>query len=128
MCCSNIKREAQGILCGSKEFHHDCFVFEVRMMTDHMLLVAIFKKDITNLSHRLQRILLQIHQYNIRNQYKPGQLFIQTNKYINKDEEIPRMSININAIETYTDITECMTTEEIVLVIIDEECIGELSK
>ena len=35
------------------------------MITDHKLLEATFKKDIASLSHRLQRIPLRIHQYNI---------------------------------------------------------------
>ena len=50
---------------------------QVSAITDHKPLVVIVKKDVTSLSHRHQRILLQIHQYNIRILYKPGpQLFI----------------------------------------------------
>ena len=87
------------------------------MINDYKLLVDIFKKDVTNLSHTLHRILVYIHQYNIRNLYKPGpHLFIadwqsRHNHSINKYEEISGMSININVRETYTDIPECMTKE-----------------
>ena len=48
----------------------------------------------------------------------------RNNHSINKDEEIPGMSININAVETCIDILECMTAEEIELVTLDEELIG----
>ena len=41
---SNIEREALSILYRLKKFHHYCCVTEVHMITDHKLLVAIFKK------------------------------------------------------------------------------------
>ena len=41
------------------------------MITDHKLLIAIFKKDITSLSYRLQRILLRMYQYNMGILYNP---------------------------------------------------------
>ena len=40
---SNIKREALGILHGLERFHHNYFAREVSIITDHELLVAIFK-------------------------------------------------------------------------------------
>ena len=61
MCYRNTERESLGILHGLEKFYYYCFTHEVSMITDHQLLVAIFKKYIANLSHRLQRILLCIH-------------------------------------------------------------------
>ena len=55
---SNIEREALSILHGLADFHHNCFAHEVDIITDHKLLVTIFKKDVTSLSQRLQRIPL----------------------------------------------------------------------
>ena len=46
---SNIKQEALGILHGLEKFHHYCFGREVLIITDHKLLVSIFKKDVTTL-------------------------------------------------------------------------------
>ena len=89
------------------------------MNTDHKPLVAVFKKDIAILSHRLQQLLLCIHQYNVWIFYDPGPptsyswLAIQTIPQQNRDEEIPGKRLNINATETCMDIPECMTTEEI---------------
>ena len=48
----NIEKEALGILHGLEKFHHYCFVREVSKITDHKLLVAIFKKDVALLSQR----------------------------------------------------------------------------
>ena len=67
------------------------------MITDHKLLATIFRKDDASLSHRLQRILLWIHQYNIRILYKlRKQLFItdclsRHNHDTNRVEEIQGM-------------------------------------
>ena len=46
-------------------------VNEVSVSTDHKPLLATFKKDVVTLSCRLERILLCIHQYNIKILYKP---------------------------------------------------------
>ena len=51
---SNIEKEALGILHRLNKFHHYCFVREVGIITDHKLLVAIFKKDVAMLSQRIQ--------------------------------------------------------------------------
>ena len=70
--CSSIEREALGMLYGHEKFHHYCFVREVSIIMDHKPLIAIFKKDVTTLSQRMQQILLSIHQYRVRIIYKPG--------------------------------------------------------
>ena len=51
---SNIEREVVGILYGLIKFHHHCFAREVSIITDHKLLVVIFKKDVATLSQRLK--------------------------------------------------------------------------
>ena len=63
-CYSNIEREALDILHALEKFHHYCFAHEVNIITNHKPLVAILEKDVTGLLHRLQEILLSIHQYN----------------------------------------------------------------
>ena len=55
---SNIKQEALGILYGLEKFYHYCFAREVLIITDHKLLVAIFKKDMAMLSQHIHCILL----------------------------------------------------------------------
>ena len=67
---SNIEREALHILYGLEKFHHYCFVREASIITDHKPLITIFKKDVATVPHRLQSILLRIHQHRIRIIYK----------------------------------------------------------
>ena len=74
---SNTEREGLSSLYGLETFHHYCFIHEVSMIIDHKPLVTICGNDASSLSHRLHRILLWIHQYNIRILYKTEpQLFI----------------------------------------------------
>ena len=47
---SNIEREVLDKLYMFEKFHHDCFVREVSIITDHKPLVTIFKKDVAILS------------------------------------------------------------------------------
>ena len=50
------------MLHGLERFHHYCFAMEVSVIMDHKSLVAIFKKDVANLSQGIQCILPRIHQ------------------------------------------------------------------
>ena len=69
--------EVLGILHGLKNFHHYYFEREVHIITDHKLLVSIFKKDVAMLSQHIQHILLNVHQYRVQILYKPGpEIFI----------------------------------------------------
>ena len=125
----NIEREALGILHGLEKFHHYCFAREVSIITDHKPPVAISKKDIATLSQWIQCILLRIHQYRIRILYKPGpEIFIADwlswgNHKENKDEVIHGMDIRVDAIQTSTNVLECMSVQQIQQVTAQHKCL-----
>ena len=104
-----------GILHGLERFHYYSFVRQVSIITDHKPLVAIFKKDVATLLEGIQHILLRIHKFQVRIFYKPGpDLFItdwlsRHNHTENKDSEIYGMDIKVDAIQTATNIPECMS-------------------
>ena len=116
---SNNEREALGILHGLEKFCDNCFAREVSIITDHKPLAAIFKKDVATLSQRIQLILLRIHQYGVRIMYKPGRCMFITgwlsrqNHTENKDTEIPGMQLNIEATQTTTNISDCITMKQL---------------
>ena len=116
---SNIECEALGILHGLEKFHHYCFGRGVLVITDHKLLVSIFKKDVATLSQRIQRILLKIHQYRVQVTYKPGpDIFIadwlsRHNHTEGKDQPIKGMELWIDVIQTTTDMPECLSMTEL---------------
>ena len=71
------------------------------------------------LSQHRQHILLKIHRYRIQIVYKPGpKIFIsdwlsQHNHEEGKDEPIRDMDIRIDAIQSVTDIPECISIKQI---------------
>ena len=95
-----------------------CFAREVSIIADHKPLVAIFKKDVATLPQRIQGILPRIHQFRVKILYKPGPyLFItdwlsRHNHTENKDAEIPGMDVKVDAIQTMTNIPECMSKQQ----------------
>ena len=97
------------------------------MPTGHKQLVEIFKKDVASLSHRLQRILFQIHQYKIKILYMPRpQQFIadlesRHNHEANRDEAMPGNYRTIHTIVSCTDIPNCKGAEKIRIPISDNE-------
>ena len=117
--CSNIKREALGILHGLEKIHHYCFGRKVLIITNHILLVSIFKKDLATLLQFIQCIMLKIHQYRVQIIYKPGPKFFIAdwlpwhNHVEGKDKPIKDTDIRIDAIQSVTYILECMSILQI---------------
>ena len=116
---SNIECKALGILHGLERFHHYCFGSEVLVITDHKLLVSIFKKDVATLSQRNQHILLKIHQYRAQIIYKPGpDIFIadwllRHNHAEGRDQPIKGMELWVDIIQTATDMPEYLSMTEL---------------
>ena len=116
---SNIKWDALGILHSLEKFHHYCFGREVLIITDQKLLLSMFKKDVSMLLQCIQCKLLKIHQYMVQIIYKPGpEIFIADwlswhNHVEGKDKPIKDMDIRIDAIQSATDIPECVSMSQI---------------
>ena len=116
---SNIKHEVLGILHGLEKFHHYCFGREVLIITDHKPLISMFKKDVAILLQCFQCILLKIHQYRVQIIYKPGhKIFIadwllRHNLIEGKDKPIEDMDIQVDTIQSMTDMSECISMAEI---------------
>ena len=91
---SNIEREALGILQGLGKFHHYCFGREVLIITDHKLMVSIFKK-------RCSTYCLKFINTGSQIIYKPGPKFFIAdwfschNHVEGKDKPIKDMDIRI---------------------------------
>ena len=108
-----------GILHGLEKFHHYCFGRKVLVITDHKPLVSMLKKDVATLSQHIWHILLKIHQYRVQIIYKPGpEIFIadwpsRHNHTEGKDEPIKGMDIQVDAIQTAMDMSDCISMAEI---------------
>ena len=79
----------------------------------------MFKKDGAALSQCIQCILLKIHQYRVQVIYKPGpEIFIadwllRHNHTEGKDKPIKGIDVWVDAIQTTTDMPECISMLEI---------------
>ena len=116
---SNIERKALGILHGLEKFHYYSFSREVLIISDHKLLVSMFKKDVATLSQHIHCILLKIHQYRVQMIYKPDpEIFIadwlsRHNHTEGKDKPIKGMEVQVDMIQTVMDMPECVSMVEI---------------
>ena len=115
----NIKHEVLGILHGLENFHHYCVSREVLVITDHKPLILMFKKDIATLLQCTQDILLKNHQYRVQIIYKPGSeiciadWLLRHNHVEGKEKPIKDMDIRVDAIQSMTDMPECISMAEI---------------
>ena len=76
---------------------------------------SYIQKDVATISQCIQWVLLEIHQYRVQILYKPrSEIFIVDwlswqNHKEGKDELIEDMDIRVDAIQSTTDIPECMS-------------------
>ena len=116
---SNIEHEVLGILNGLEKFHHYCFGREVLVIINHKPLVSIFNKDVATLSQWIQCFLLKIHQHRVQIIYKPGpDIFIadwlsRHNHAEGKDQLIKGMEVQVDIMQTATDMSECLSMTEL---------------
>ena len=124
---SNIKGGALGILHGLEKFHHYCFGKEVLIIMDHKPLVSIFQKDVATLSQHIQCILLKIHQYRVQIMYKPvpdiftADWLSRQNHVEGKDKPLEDMDVQVDAIQSTTDMPECVSMVEIQQVLAQDD-------
>ncbi|XP_053376863.1 uncharacterized protein K02A2.6-like [Mercenaria mercenaria] len=69
---AQITKELYAILFGCKRFHQYTYGRRITCQTDHKPLLAIWKKDLHSAPPRLQRMLLQLQQYDIDLVFVPG--------------------------------------------------------
>eukprot|EP00105_Crassostrea_gigas_P044027 XP_019928175.1 PREDICTED: uncharacterized protein K02A2.6-like [Crassostrea gigas] len=69
---AQIEKEMFAILFGCKRFHQYIYGRKVKVETDHKPLVPIFKKALFAAPPRLQRMLLQLQNYDLEVDYIPG--------------------------------------------------------
>ena len=69
---AQIEKELLAILFGCKRFHQYTYGRPIRVHTDHKPIVSIMKKPLSAASPRLQRMLLQLQNYNLDVHYVRG--------------------------------------------------------
>ena len=69
---AQIEKELFAILFGCKRFHQYVYGRHIRVETDHKPLIFIMKKPLVSAPPRLQRMMLQLSQYDLELTHKPG--------------------------------------------------------
>ena len=92
----------------------------------------MFKKDVATLPQCIQCILLKIHQYRVQIIYKIGpEIFIadwlsRHNHTEGKDKPIKGMDIQVDTIQTATDMLQCISMTEIQQVLSQDNHLQQL--
>lgn len=69
---AQIEKEMLAIVFAIQKFHFYIYGLKVKVNTDHKPLESIFRKDLSCISPRLQRMRLRILNYDLEVTYKPG--------------------------------------------------------
>ena len=69
---AQIEKELLAIVFGCKRFHQYIYGKHVIIETDHKPLESIYNKPLSQAPSRLQRMLLQLQEYDIELRYKKG--------------------------------------------------------
>ena len=88
---AQIEKEMAAIVLGATKFHEYIYAKgPIHVETDHRPLESIFKKLLSQMSPRIQRMMLKVQKYNLKVQYKSGrELYIAdmlSRACISKDE------------------------------------------
>ena len=88
---AQIEKEMAAIVFGATKFHEYIYAKgPIHVETDHRPLESIFKKPLSQMSPRIQRMMLKVQKYNLKVQYKSGrELYIAdmlSRACISKDE------------------------------------------
>jgi hypothetical protein len=116
---SNIERELLGVVFGLERLHNFVYGAPIIVETDHKPLESLINKNVSDISPRLQRLMLRLHKYNIKLRYLQGQKNVIADALsrvspllVNLDEHnlvdlVPLHSLTSSVPATYNRMDEC---------------------
>ena len=90
-----------GLTFGCEKFHDYVYRLVVDLETDHKPLVSIVKKNLCDMSPRIQRMMMKIQRYDFKLSYTPG-------KHLVVADTLSRAAppLNVDIVTTETDVAE----------------------
>ena len=73
---AQIEKELLGLVFACEKFHEYVYGATVIGETDHKPLVSLHKKNLCDLTPRLQRMMLRLRSYDLKLEFKPGKYLI----------------------------------------------------
>ena len=74
-----IEKELLGLVFACEKFHEYVYGATVIGETDHKPLVSLHKKNLCDLTPRLQRMMQRLRRYDLKLEFKPGKYLIVAN-------------------------------------------------
>ena len=111
---AQIEKECLGIVFACEKFHEYIYGAKIAAETDHKPLVGIITKSLSDMTPRIQRLMLRIRRYDMDLQYTPGKSLILADalsrgrppkKKSDTEEEI---SIHVNLVKKSMPVSDVM--------------------
>ena len=98
---AQIEKECLGLTFGCEKFHDYVYGLVVDLETDHKPLVSIVKKNLCDMSPRIQCMMMKIQRYDFKLSYTPGKLLVVA-------DTLSRAAppLNVDIVTTETDVAE----------------------
>ena len=129
---SNIEWELLCVVFAVTHFKHFTYGRPVTIISDHKLLVSLFKKSLTSSSPHLSRMLLQILDYDLSIVYQAGSKMHLSDAIswlsIHKPGHgltLPGMDITVHEVESYTNFSSVSLGKIRELTLHDNEMISK---
>ena len=117
---SNIEHELLGLLFAITHFKHFTYGRLVHVITDHKLLVSLFRKLLVDSLPRLTRMLIQLLHYTLDVRYQPGaQMHLSdvisrlSTHDSNTGSTIKNLNVSVHAIEELTGFNSSLSVAKI---------------
>ena len=103
---ANNECDLLAVLTGFKRFHYYTYGSAIHVITDHKILVNIIQKDLTEMPARLQRIVCQIHQYDVVLHYRKGKSMLLSDCLSRYPEYEKNMGSDLEDLETRLHVAD----------------------
>ena len=94
------------VLTRLKRFHYYVYGRAIHVITDHKSLLNIIQKDLAEIPARLQRIVCQIHQYNVALHYRKGKSMLLSDGLSGNPKYEKNMGSDLEDLETSLDVAD----------------------
>jgi len=111
---AQIEKECLGIVVACGKFHDYIYGTKISAETDHRPLIGVIKKNLCDMTPRLQRLMLRIRRYDLTLDYTPGKSLILADalsrgkppkKQSDTEQEL---TIHVNLVKKYMPVSDYM--------------------
>lgn len=112
---AQIEKELLGLVMATEKFHEYIYGATIEAETDHKPLISLHTKNLSELTPRLQRLMLRLRRYDLKLSYTPGKYLVladalsraynKTNTESSSEREV---AMHVNMIKENTPVSDPM--------------------